>query len=164
MGEIPLSNLRSRNEMKTLTATAASHFDITAARWDVKALPTVLTKCVCVWLCVCSLSRHRYTGSWWEDGPDALVVVAVCEQRPLLRVAKSGASDQVALTPLCILTRGVFQSWVTWRDKTFSLMCVYLRILAGRYFGLWQQFNFKISCFRYMIRNSSVTWGFLQRE
>lgn len=51
-----------------------------------------------------SLCRHGHAGSWWEDGPDALVVVAVFEQRPLLRVAESGASDQVALGPLCITT------------------------------------------------------------
>lgn len=53
--------------------------------------------CVCVWV---SLSRDRNTGARGEDSLDALVVIVVCQQSPLLQVSLPGAPDQVTLAPL----------------------------------------------------------------
>lgn len=52
-----------------------------------------------------SLSRGRNAESRGEERPDAPVVVAVCQQSPLLQVSQSAAPNQVVLTPLCIDTR-----------------------------------------------------------
>lgn len=53
-----------------------------------------------------SLSRGRNTGSQWEDSLDALVVIVVCQQSPLLQVSLSGAPNRVTLAPLCIVIQG----------------------------------------------------------
>lgn len=52
---------------------------------------------MCVWV---SLSRDRNTGARGEDSLDALVVIVVCQQSPLLQVSLPGAPNQVALAPL----------------------------------------------------------------